>query len=346
MGSPTAKTPQQTQRLMLREYEEGILKGDRFILSRAITVVESKLEADQILGEELIQNLLPHTGRSVRLGITGVPGAGKSTFIEAFGKSLTAMHKKVAVLAIDPSSKLTQGSILGDKTRMEDLSRDKHAFIRPSSSAHALGGVGDKTREAILLCEAAGFDMVLVETIGVGQSEVSVRGMVDFFLLLLLGGAGDELQGLKKGIMEMADGLVITKADGDHLSKALRAQADYQNALHFLPQATSGWSPQVLAASALEKKGLKEVWQMVVDFVTFTKANGHFENQRKAQNLEWFHSALELNLKSEMLKSHLLHGQMLALEQKIIDGQVSPGIASRKLIKEFVKQISGQQCTG
>lgn len=341
MGSPTSKAPQPVPRPTLKAYEEGILKKDRFILSRAITLIESKLGADQLLGDELIQKLLPYTGRSIRLGITGVPGVGKSTFIEAFGKTLTAMGKKVAVLAIDPSSRLTQGSILGDKTRMDDLARDGNAFIRPTSAAHALGGVGDKTREAILLCEAAGFDMVLVETVGVGQSEVSVRSMVDFFLLLLLGGAGDELQGLKKGIMEMADGLVITKADSDNLNKARQAQADYQHALHFMPPAPSGWSPKVLVASALEKKGLSEVWQMVDDFVTFTKANGHFENQRKEQNLEWFHSSLELNLKSEMLKSRLLHEQMLACEQKIMAGEVSPGIASRQLISLFMHQVSG-----
>ena len=251
------------------------------------------------------------------------------------------MGKKVAVLAIDPSSRLTQGSILGDKTRMDDLARDGNAFIRPTSAAHALGGVGDRTREAILLCEAAGFDMVLVETVGVGQSEVSVRGMVDFFLLLLLGGAGDELQGLKKGIIEMADGLVITKADGDQLSKALRAQADYQHALHFLPPPASGWTPQVLMVSALEKKGLTEVEQMVERFVSFTRGNGHFENQRKAQSLEWFHTALEQNLKREMLKSGLLHRQMLALEQKVMAGEVSPGTASRGLIKTFMEQLSG-----
>lgn len=341
MGSPTVNTPRHVQRLTLKEYKAGILKGDRVILSRAITLVESTREADQALGDELIEGLLPNTGSSLRLGITGVPGVGKSTFIEVFGKSLTSINKRVAVLAIDPSSKLSQGSILGDKTRMEDLSRDSNAFIRPTSSAHALGGVGDKTREAILLCEAAGYDIVLVETVGVGQSEVSVRGMVDFFLLLLLGGAGDELQGLKKGIIEMADGLVITKADGDHLSKALRAQADYRHALHFLPPATSGWAPQVLITSALEKKGLKEIWQMVDDYISFTKANGHFETQRKAQNLEWFHSSLELSLKREMLKSGLLRDQMLALEQKIVAGEASPGIASRKLIKRFMERVSG-----
>ena len=238
-------------RLDLKTYQEGILSGNRRVLSQAITLVESTLESDQILASELVQSVIANTGRSIRIGITGVPGVGKSTFIEAFGKLLLDLGKRVAVLAIDPSSQLTRGSILGDKTRMENLSADKRAFIRPSPSGTTLGGVSGKTREAMLLCEAAGFDVILVETVGVGQSETAVKNMVDYFLLLMLAGAGDELQGIKKGIMEMADGLVIHKSDGENLDLAKKAKTNYQNALHLLPESERGWYPSVILASSI-----------------------------------------------------------------------------------------------
>ncbi len=340
MGTPTRQAAQSTSRFTLVEYEKGILDHDRIILSRAITLVESKLDADQQLGEALIQKLLPHTGKAIRIGVTGIPGVGKSTFIESFGKYLTSIGKKLAVLAIDPSSHRSKGSILGDKTRMDDLSRDENAFIRPTSTASALGGVADKTREAILLCEASGFDVVLIETVGVGQSEISVRNMVDFFLLLLIGGAGDELQGIKKGIMEMADGVVITKADGENKKRALQAQADFQHALHLFPTPASGWVPKVLVASAIEKKGLLEIWEMIDNYHTFTISNGYFDTLRSEQNREWFHSAIEGRLKNEIMKHEALQRKMKEAEQQIIESKISPAAASRYIVAEFVKLLS------
>ncbi|HCM74751.1 MAG TPA: methylmalonyl Co-A mutase-associated GTPase MeaB [Cytophagales bacterium] len=339
MGSPTRKPTQSNSRLTADAYADGILKHDRIILSRAITLAESRLKSDQLLAEALIQKILAHTGKSIRIGITGIPGVGKSTFIEAFGKHLTAIGKKLAVLAIDPSSQRTKGSILGDKTRMDELARDENAFIRPTSAASALGGVADKTRETILLCEAAGFDVIIVETVGVGQSEISVRNMVDFFLLLLLGGAGDELQGIKKGIMEMADGVVITKADGDNKKRAKQAQADYQHALHFFPPSDSGWIPKVLISSAIEHRGMNEVWQMVDDFKTFTKAKGFFEHQRTEQNIEWFHSSIEQLLKREIMQSDSLRKKMETYERSVVNKSMTPGSASRKLVEDFFSSL-------
>src|SRR5210317_2149797 len=239
------------KRLEASEYIEGVLKGDRVVLSRAITVIESNLSSDKRLAKEIIQAILPHSGNSIRIGITGVPGVGKSTFIEAFGKLLIRMGHRVAILSIDPSSQRTKGSILGDKTRMEELANMPEAYIRPSASGDTLGGVANKTGETMLLCEAAGYDIILIETVGVGQSETAVHGMTDFFLLLMLSGAGDELQGIKKGIMEMADMLVIHKADGDNIKKSQMAKIQYQNALHIFPLAESGWTPVVSTASAL-----------------------------------------------------------------------------------------------
>ncbi|MDP4290279.1 MAG: methylmalonyl Co-A mutase-associated GTPase MeaB, partial [Bacteroidota bacterium] len=251
------------KQLSVDEYVDGILKGNRIILSQAITLVESSLHAHKILAQQIIERCLPYSGNSFRIGITGVPGVGKSTFIEAFGTYLTSMGHKLAVLAIDPSSSRSRGSILGDKTRMEDLSIDPNAFIRPSPSAGSLGGVARKTRESIILCEAAGFDIIFIETVGVGQSETAVHSMVDFFLLLMLAGAGDELQGIKRGIMEMADAIVINKADGDNLLKAQTAKVEYQNALHLFPTAESGWNPEVETMSARKKEGMDRVWDII-----------------------------------------------------------------------------------
>lgn len=342
MGSPTRKPIQFTSRLTADAYAKGILDHDRVLLSRAITLVESRLPSDQLLSEELIQKILPHSGKSIRIGITGIPGVGKSTFIEAFGKHLTSIGKKLAVLTIDPSSQRTKGSILGDKTRMDELSRDDNAFIRPTSAANTLGGVAHKTREAILLCEAAGFDVIIVETVGVGQSEIAVRSMVDFFLLLLIGGAGDELQGIKKGIMEMADGVVITKADGDHKKQANQAKADYQHALHLFPVTESRWTPKVLVSSAVEKIGLKETWEMIEAYKAFTTTSGFFELQRANQNKNWFHSSIEERIKEEITKHKALAEKIKKAEIQIAQGVISPGAASREIVENFI-QLLGKQ---
>ncbi|NTV84851.1 MAG: methylmalonyl Co-A mutase-associated GTPase MeaB, partial [Bacteroidales bacterium] len=262
-------------------YVQGILEGNRALLSKAITMVESALPRHQQLAQEIIGACVPYSGKSVRVGITGVPGVGKSTFIEALGKYLTAQGNKIAVLAIDPSSRRTRGSILGDKTRMEDLANDPNAYIRPSSSTGTLGGVARNTRESIILCEAAGFNIIFVETVGVGQSEIAVHSMVDFFLLLMLAGAGDELQGIKRGIMEMADAIVINKADGDNIKKAELAAREYKNALHLFPPAPSGWTPLVITASSTEKTGIQDTWRMVEDYMKLTHGSGYFEVRRK-----------------------------------------------------------------
>ena len=290
------------RKLSTEELVEGIRSGNRVILSRAITLIESNREEDQKQAEDLLQAILPDTGKSFRLGITGVPGVGKSTFIESFGTLLTEKGKKLAVLTIDPSSQRTKGSILGDKTRMEELARNPNAFIRPSASGSTLGGVSGKTREVMLLCEAAGFDFIIIETVGVGQSETHVHGMVDFFLLLMLAGAGDELQGIKKGIMEMADSVVINKADGDNLKQAKRAKAEYQNALHLFPANPSGWIPQVKTCSALDKSGLEEVFEMLTKFQTQVVGNGFFDKNRANQQVSWFKENLNELLKISFFK--------------------------------------------
>jgi LAO/AO transport system kinase len=274
--------------LQTEQYKDAILKGDRGVLAKAITLAESSRSEDQLRAGELLELLLPHAGNSLRIGITGAPGAGKSTFIEAFGKMLLESGKKIAVLTIDPTSQRTQGSILGDKTRMPDLARHPRAFIRPSPSRHTLGGVAASTRESIVLCEAAGFDMIIVETVGTGQSEISIKSMTDFFLLLMLAGSGDELQGIKKGIVEMADAVVITKADGNNEKAARVAQADFQHALHLLPEQPYGWTPKVMTCSALENRGLEAIWSMIADHHQAASRTGLFASNRKAQQAEWF----------------------------------------------------------
>ena len=284
--------------LNIKEFTEGILAKDIAVLSRAITLAESSKEEHQQLAVQIIESILPHTGKSVRVGITGVPGVGKSTFIETFGQLLLEKNHSVAVLAVDPSSTLSKGSILGDKTRMEKLSAAKNVFIRPSPSSGSLGGVTLKTRESILLCEAAGFDYILIETVGVGQSETEVHQLSDFFLLLMLAGAGDELQGIKRGIMEMADGVVINKADGTNIDKAKSARAEYANAVHLFQPNESGWITEVKTCSALENKGIDEVYEMIEKFVRHAKAQNFFEKKRGQQTLAWFDTLVNEKIKN------------------------------------------------
>lgn len=323
------------KRFTLQEYKEGVLSGDRTRLSQAITLAESSLETDLKLASDLVQEILPYTGKSIRIGITGVPGVGKSTFIEAFGQVLVAQGKSVAVLAVDPSSQKSKGSILGDKTRMEKLAGDKRAFIRPSPTGTTLGGVSSKTREAMLLCEAAGFDVILIETVGVGQSETAVKSMVDFFLLLMLAGAGDELQGIKKGIMEMADGVVIHKADGGNLSSAKKAKSSYENALHLFPLGKNNWSTPVMTASSQTKEGLSDIWQMIQKYVSQMQLSGFWESNRASQRLNW----LDENLHFLFGKFFMEHQQVQELlrqnRARVENGDLSPLSLARDLITTF-----------
>lgn len=319
-------------RLAANQYIDGILAGNRVILSRAITLVESLLPSDRTLASEVVQKLLPYSGKSVRIGITGVPGVGKSTFIENFGQYLTQKGHKVAVLAIDPTSQRTKGSIMGDKTRMEVLSHDPNAFVRPSPSGQTLGGVAQKTRESMLLCEAAGYDIILVETVGVGQSETAVRDMVDFFLLLLLAGAGDELQGIKKGIMEMADALVVHKADGDNITKAKLARLDYQNALHLFPPQENQWFPPVLLCSSLQKTGHEEIWETILTYQKQTQENGFWEDNRRRQKLEWMKTYLHDYLIQQFMQKEGRIQQIEILERKVLADQLTPIQAVHELL--------------
>ncbi|MCB9232878.1 MAG: methylmalonyl Co-A mutase-associated GTPase MeaB [Bacteroidia bacterium] len=322
------------KRLTTREYADGILAGQRGILSKAITLVESTLPADRDLAEEVLSLTLRHAGKSIRLGLTGVPGVGKSTFIDAFGTWLTQNGEKVAVLAVDPSSQLSRGSILGDKTRMERLSRDENAFIRPSPAGGSLGGVTRTTRETIQLCEAFGFGVILVETVGVGQSEIAVHSMVDFFMLLMLPGAGDELQGIKKGIMEMADAILINKADGPNLEKARLARAQYANAVRLFPARPGGWRPKVAVCSALEETGMQDAWEMVRDFREMHGKDG-FASLRSAQNLEWLHETIRWMLEDAFFgNSHMKNG-LLEMETKVREGKLPPTVAARKLVSSY-----------
>ena len=316
-----------------KRYREGLLSGDRVILGRALTLAESDRTPDRAKAEKLVEEILPQTGKSIRIGITGAPGVGKSTFIEVFGKYITSLGTKIAVLTIDPSSQKSKGSILGDKTRMDELSKDPFAFIRPTAARGALGGVATTTRESILLCEAAGYEVIIVETVGVGQSEVAVRGMVDFFLLLMLAGAGDELQGIKKGIMEMADSIVITKSEGDNVSKANQAQAHIRHALYLFQTPESGWLPHVLTTSALAKTGIQETWQMIELFRVHAAHNGFFEAQRKQQQMAWFHAALEALIKDKILNQS--KGTIAAIEKQILGNRLSPNKAAREVLKKM-----------
>ena len=323
-------------RLPPDHYITGIRAGDRLILSRAITLVESLLESDQALALQVLEAVLPQTGNSIRIGITGVPGVGKSTFIEAFGKHLTSSKKKVAVLAIDPSSQRSHGSILGDKTRMETLSMDPLAYIRPSPSGGSAGGVGNKTRETMLLCEAAGFDVILIETVGVGQSETVVHGMVDFFLLLMLAGAGDELQGMKRGIMELADAIAITKADGDNAAAAERARVEYQNALHLFPPAPSHWVPPVLTCSALHNQGIGDLWQLILDHQTRLTQNGFRDHNRQQQNLDWLHRSIRQQLETRFYNQPGMQERLAEIEKRVQKGEILPFQGARLLLTSWL----------
>lgn len=320
------------------EYVEGIIKGDRTVLSQAITLLESSLPEHSQTAQAVIEKCLLHPARSVRVGITGVPGAGKSTFIELFGKVVTSRGHKLAVLAIDPSSTQTGGSILGDKTRMETLSTDPNAFIRPSPSAGTLGGVARKTRETIILCEAAGFDTIFVETVGVGQSETVASTMVDFFLLLMLAGAGDELQGIKRGIMEMADAIAITKADGTNRMKAEMARVEYQNALHLYPLPQSGWTPKVVTTSSLEGRGIEEVWDIINEYIEFTRKTGYFSEWRKKQAVIRMHETIAESLKSSFYNHKDIEQMLPEFEAQLQKGMITSYTAACKLLNKYFKR--------
>ncbi len=323
---------QQAQSLTPDEYVEGIREGDRTILSRAITLIESTRREHQALAEEIIEQCLPSAGDSIRIGITGVPGVGKSTFIETLGNMITAKGHKLAVLAIDPSSTRTRGSILGDKTRMETLANNEDAFIRPSPTAGSLGGVARKTRETIYLCEAAGYDTIFIETVGVGQSETAVHSMVDFFLLLMLAGAGDELQGIKRGIMEMTDAIAINKIDQSSQKEVQKAVREYKNALHLYPPKESGWSPEVTTCSALDSEGIEEIWELIQDYISTARGNGYFETNRKRQARHWMHETINNRLRDAFYSDPEVKKKLEKIEQKVLKGEMSSFKAAGKLL--------------
>ncbi len=314
------------------ELVSEILKGNITALSRAITLIESSNPTHLKKANAIIKMCLPYANNSVRIGITGVPGVGKSTFIEAFGLHLTEIGKKVAVLAVDPSSSLSKGSILGDKTRMEDLVKDENAFIRPSPSGTSLGGVARKTRETIILCEAAGFDTIIIETVGVGQSETAVHSMVDFFLLLKIAGAGDELQGIKRGIIEMADAIAINKADGDNLKSAKLAKVEFNRALHLYPQKDSEWQPKVTLCSALKRKGISDLWALITNYLEHTKANNYFESNRTNQNKFWLLQTIEERLNSDFFNQPRIKEALEDQLQLIEEGKTTPFVAAEYLL--------------
>lgn len=317
------------------EYVEGILSGNIMILSRAVTLVESSLPEHQELAQSIIELCLPHSGNAIRVGITGVPGAGKSTSIDSFGMYLLNKGHKLAVLAIDPSSERSRGSILGDKTRMERLSVEDNAFIRPSPSAGSLGGVARKTREIIILCEAAGFDYVFVETVGVGQSEIAVHSMVDFFLLIQLAGTGDELQGIKRGIMEMADGIVINKADGDNIDKAKIAKRQLRNALHLFPLPDSGWAPEVLTYSGYYNLGIEEIWNMIDRYIKFVKDNGFFYQKRNEQAKYRMFETINEHLRSNFYNNPEIEALLVKLEDDLLNARKSSYTAAKEALEKY-----------
>lgn len=326
------------RQLSTEEYIEGILRGDITILSQAITLVESSNPDHYAQAQAIIEGCLPHAGRSIRIGITGVPGAGKSTWIEAVGNMVTRLHHRLAVLAIDPSSERSGGSILGDKTRMNSISTNPDIYIRPSPSAGSLGGVARKTRETVVLCEAAGYDVIFIETVGVGQSETAVHSMVDMFLMLQISGAGDELQGIKRGIMEMADMMVITKADGENIHKAELAKTQYQGALRLFPTPESGWKPQVYTCSSVAGTGLEEVWKGIEEYIEHIEKNGYFRHNRNRQNKYWMYETINEALRSSFYHNPAIEERIEELEQRVLEDKVSSFIAAKELLELYFKK--------
>ena len=327
----------------VNEYFDGIINSNRTILSQAITLIESSLPKDHEYSQKIIEKCIPYSGKSIRIGITGIPGVGKSTFIEAFGTFITSHGRKVAVLAIDPSSEKSGGSILGDKIKMESLSANPDAFIRPSPSGGSLGGVARKTRESIILCEAAGFDTIIIETVGVGQSETAVHHMVDFFLLLMLAGAGDELQGIKRGIMEMADLIAINKADGSNLDQANVAKMDYQRALHLFPPSSSGWDPPVITCSGLTNSGISEIWKLIINYYDLSTSNNFFTARRNQQSKYWIYESVMNQLKLIFDSDHGIQKYSHKLEKDVLEGKKSSFIAAEHLLNLFFRKIKNRK---
>lgn len=326
----TTRTP-----ISIDTYIDGVLKNDRTVLARAITLIESNAPEHYEMAQQVLQQLLPHMGNSFRIGITGSPGSGKSTLIESLGCHLIDLGYRVAVLTVDPTSVRTKGSILGDKTRMDKLARQKNCFIRPSPSGGTLGGVTRKSRETIIVCEAAGYDVILIETVGVGQNEITVRSMVDFFLLVLIPGAGDELQGIKRGIVEIADALLINKADGENRERALRAKSEYTLALQYLIPATKGWKTGVYTCSALKSEGIKEIWQIMEDFKKSTQHSGVFYERRKQQNLDWVFTLVDNYIKDDFLNNSAVKQNLPSIKKEILNESILPTYAAEQLLKIF-----------
>lgn len=339
--NPYLKNSRQAKKrqLSIDEFVDGIVKGNVTVLSQAVTLVESVKPEHQAIAQEVIEKCLPYSGNSVRVGISGVPGAGKSTSIDVFGLHVLEKGGKLAVLAIDPSSERSKGSILGDKTRMEQLSIHPDSFIRPSPSAGSLGGVARKTRETIILCEAAGFDKIFVETVGVGQSETAVHSMVDFFLLIQLAGTGDELQGIKRGIMEMADGIVINKADGNNIEKANFAASQFRNALHLFPAPESGWIPKVLTYSGFYNIGVKEIWDMVYEYIAFVKDNGYFGFCRNEQSKYWMYESINEHLRDSFYRNPIVNSMLEEKEKQVLSGNLTSFVAGKKLLDAYFEDL-------
>jgi LAO/AO transport system kinase len=345
---PPILNPYRTKTARKKDYTveafvEGILSGNRVLLSQAVTLIESARFDHQEKAQQIIEKCLPYAGKSVRVGITGVPGAGKSTSIEAFGMHLIRSGKKLAVLAIDPSSERSKGSILGDKTRMEELSVHENAFIRPSPSAGSLGGVARKTRETIVLCEAAGFDTIFVETVGVGQSEIAVHSMVDFFLLIQITGGGDELQGIKRGIMEMADGIVINKADGDNIDKAKVTQTQFRNALMLFPMPDSGWKPEVLPYSGITNYHVPEVLEMIDRYIAFVQTNGYFHHKRASQAKYWMYESINEQLRNRFYHNEEIQKLLLLKEKQVLNEEISSFAAAQAALDKYFEEELGSK---